>query len=160
MKKILVFILCLLMVLSFVSCGKKGETLYTYQFDEMSVRLPEGEANQTAGYEMVYTNEKFTMKAVADDKAYFELAGLDFDKMTIQEYADLLSSQLTREAYEKDDIKKVSLIYSGPEEGKFSYEFVEKSAYAFWIITFTGSESEKDELLPLFKNYGKSVKFS
>ena len=156
MKKILIFALSMLLIVSLVACGNsapKGEVTTAVTWDELvAANELETVLEKTGGYSVTITNkadgEKYFFKsALADGKLTYTLGGTDTTP-------DDLYDGIVYTAYEKDGEKRLEIIapdtkYYVPDDYNFGTYFAEfpdvDTVYANDDAYFVKLNSEDEE---------------
>ena len=160
--KISLLLLCMVLLLSFCSCGlfgkakekdssKSGATItLTDEFTEQEL------VSQTA----YYVSMKSIVTMLKEEFSLFK--GTEYENMTLNEYAKLVitANSLTATAAEEDGL--VYFTYEKSNNGKDYkyYATVFKGTDAYWLIQFACEVDDFDKFLPDFQKWAKSVKFS
>ena len=162
MKRLLIAMLCLVMLLTCVSCGNDGLTEYTDEAG-ITIRLPEGFVE--------FEQQGFTYSLYKDDVFFFSMRESFSDleekyelraDASLVEYAQLVArgngidAQLVVKS--KDDAYFTYSSTSNEGEVHYFYAAFKKGSDAFWLCQFACPADKYESMKENFSDWSEAIK--
>lgn len=160
MKKFLIILLSVLMLTLTFGC-KKEEELQWYSKDGLTINLPKDLKEETLeGFNYYLYGSNFMFSALKEDFGLFDQLGIDANNTTVEDYGALIQQfNELEEGFEADGYNNLCITYTSEVDGEeyFYYTTVRKGTDAFWLVTFSSYNDEKDIYQPLFEKWANTI---
>ncbi len=155
--KIIAAVMAVLMLASVVGCDLLEPI--SYDVDGLTVTLPMGMYEiEAEGFDKVLTDNYVTVYFYRD--TFEELAEVDLDKISIEEFAELYAAvNEIPNPYTADANGNLVTTYNVDIQGTnlYNYDTVRKGSDSFWNVSFTCADSAKDKYADKFVEWANTI---